>query len=412
MHLNDKKISEELFEDIEPSHKDSADIVYGVCNFIDSYMKKNGLRDFADQLIDGIRLIRKHPDVKPLFSHILIDEFQDVNSLQMNLVSLLNSQNVFCVGDPRQSIYGWRGSDISFIKDFPKDHDNCEVISLVKNYRSSKAVVELFNESIRYMNLPDLETVNEGKKDIRLLNFKNEEAEAEFVVQAILNSDVPHDNIFILARTNKQLVKISGYLHNNKVPHEMRSDEFGKITKDEGALEESKKVVLATIHAIKGLEAELVFVVGCTRNKFPCKGSEHPVIEMIKIDEYDKYNEERRLFYVALSRAKSSLYLTYVGKSHTDFITSAMTKIVYGRTISNGQGTLDTDTSMFDRLKRWRLKTAKEYGMPAFMVLTDKTLTGLIAQQPFSIEDLSKVPGFGPTKINQFGEDILKVLHS
>jgi len=46
------------------------------------------------------------------------------------------------------------------------------------------------------------------------------------------------------------------------------------------------------------------------------------------------------------------------------------------------------------------------------MVLTDKTLTGLIAQQPFSIEDLSKVPGFGPTKINQFGEDILKVLHS
>ena len=85
---------------------------------------------------------------------------------------------------------------------------------------------------------------------------------------------------------------------------------------------------MATIHAIKGLEAKKVFIIGCTEKNFPCKASDHPVIDMIKTDEYDKENEEKRLFYVAISRAKNKLHLTYATKKHTKFITDEMLNMI------------------------------------------------------------------------------------
>ena len=83
-------------------------------------------------------------------------------------------------------------------------------------------------------------------------------------------------------------------------------------------------MTLSTIHSIKGLEAELVFVIGCTQNNFPCRASEHPVIDNLKMYEYDKEEEERRLFYVAVSRARNKLILSYSGKKHSYFINNEM----------------------------------------------------------------------------------------
>ena len=90
------------------------------------------------------------------------------------------------------------------------------------------------------------------------------------------------------------------------------------------------KITLSTIHAAKGLEAELVFVMGCNEYNFPCKASDHPVIEMIRINDYDKEEEEKRIFYVAISRAKKKLYLTYTGKKPTYFINSEMIDLIEG----------------------------------------------------------------------------------
>ena len=74
--------------------------------------------------------------------------------------------------------------------------------------------------------------------------------------------------------------------------------------------------------------AKNVFVMGCNEQNFPCKTSDHPVIGMIKIEDYDKEEEEKRLFYVALSRAKSKLYLTYSGKNLTKFINDKMLSVL------------------------------------------------------------------------------------
>ena len=158
-------------------------MVYRICKYMDLTMKKLGLRDYTDQLIHCMNFFRQNPNHVPIFEHVLVDEYQDVNSAQIELIDLLNPSNLFCVGDPRQSIFGWRGSQIRYILNFEEKHPDCEIITLTKNYRSTKHIVELINNSIRNMGLADLEPSTEGNKDVKLLKLDSESAEFEFVHQ-------------------------------------------------------------------------------------------------------------------------------------------------------------------------------------------------------------------------------------
>jgi superfamily I DNA/RNA helicase len=297
-----------------------AKMTYKICKYISKSMRDRGFRDHTDQIVDALNFLKENSKYLPLFEYVLVDEYQDVNDLQIELIDTLNSTNLFCVGDPRQSIFGWRGSNISYIKNFKKKYPESEQISLTKNYRSTKAIVNLMNESIKKMKYEDLEFVKEGKKDIKLLHFDDEQSEQGFVFQSILAAKVPKQEIFVLARTNRQLNEFSKLLTQNNVPHIVKSDENKVVDVKEG------QVTLATVHAIKGLEAKQVYVIGCNYLNFPCRANEHPVIELIKVEEYDKDEEERRLFYVALSRAKETLCLTYSGRKHTSYITDSMKK--------------------------------------------------------------------------------------
>ncbi len=298
----------------------NAKMVYTLCKYIEARMRNEGLRTHMDQIVDTINFFKTYKSYIPQFEHILVDEYQDVNDLQIELIALLKAPNLFCVGDPRQSIFGWRGSNIKYILDFQKQYEDSEVVSLRKNYRSSKVIVNFMNEAIRPMALPKLDSDKNGGKKVKLINFKNEDVEFEFVLQSILASSVARKDIFVLARTNRQLTNLSRLFNERGISHITKGDDTKMVEASEG------QVTLATVHAIKGLEAEMVFVIGCTMNNFPCKGSEHPVVDLIKIDEYDKEEEERRLFYVALSRAREQLYLTYSGRRHSYYITEAMKK--------------------------------------------------------------------------------------
>ncbi|MCW4028003.1 MAG: HRDC domain-containing protein, partial [Candidatus Bathyarchaeota archaeon] len=146
--------------------------------------------------------------------------------------------------------------------------------------------------------------------------------------------------------------------------------------------------------------------IGCTGINFPCRGSEHPVIEMIKVDEYDKEEEERRLFYVAMSRAKKSLYLTYAGKRATNYITENMKKIINEETSFK----VSKSNDLMMRLKDWRASISKELGVPAYLVLHDKTLIDLAIKRPLTVQELDTVHGLGPNKIMKYGEELLKLI--
>lgn len=429
--FKNRTITESDFDNVDGAHDASAKLVLGVCNHIESYMKKHGLRDFADQMMDTIRFFDEHKELIPDFEHVLVDEYQDVNSTQIRLIDILNPSNLFCVGDPRQSIYGWRGSDIKQILHFDEKYPDCEIVTLQKNYRSSRHIVDFVNSSVRKMGLCDLESAVNGEKDIRLLGFGSHGDEFDFVVNEILGSDIPRNEIFVLGRTNKQINELSERFKKNRIRHVVKSDEMIR-----GSHVGVSDVTLATVHAIKGLEAEMVFVVGCNSVNYPCKGSEHPVIEMVKAYEYDKEEEERRLLYVAMSRAKKSLCITYTGKKHTYFITDDMLDIVNGgsgkcsvnaladkvmKNISRKRPkraakVLNVDANsesgeLLSRLKTWRRDVSSDLGVPAFMVMHDRTLNEIANMMPERMSDLEFVRGLGPKKISQFGDDILSIVN-
>jgi len=404
--FKNKIIEEKDFIVSDVKNQASADLVFKVCDFIETYMKNNGLRDFADQLIDTINLFSTTKELIPEFDHILVDEYQDVNSTQIKFIDILNPKNLFCVGDPRQSIYGWRGSDIKYILNFEDKYENAEIINLKKNYRSSKYIVELFNKSIKKMGLPNLEAANDFDKDIKLMHFKNESSEFEFVIQRIISSNLKGKDIFILARTNKQLNELSELFKQRMIPHVVRSDE---VKRSVSANEDD--ITLATIHAIKGLEAKMVFVIGCNGVNFPCKGSEHPVIEMIKVDEYDKEEEERRLFYVAMSRAKKHLYLSYTGNKPTHFITNDMLDMIEGSETIKQNKIKHNYKDISYQLKEWRLNLSRKMGIPAFMIISDLTLIDIANKLPLNKLELSKINGLGTTKVIKYGNDILNIVN-
>ncbi len=399
-----RKIEREAFLAYNREHEKSAGLVFSVCSFIDSYMEENGLRDFADQLIDSIRLFESHKELIPGFEHVLVDEYQDVNSTQIRILDILRPENLFCVGDPRQSIYGWRGSDIRYILNFRDKFPGSEIVTLKKNYRSTSHIVKLTNMAISFMGLPDINSEINGEKDIRLVSFDSEEAEFEFVAQAIMESKEKGGEIFVLARTNRQLNELSYLLRQRGIKHVVRSDEIKKSIKSG-----EDDVTLATIHAIKGLEAKVVFVIGCNSFNFPCKGSEHPVVEMVKVEEYDKADEERRLFYVAMTRAKKSLYLTYFGSRATDFITKDMYELIEGESRQK-RFSLGKSNEIIKELKLWRQGLAESLGITAEMVLDDKAIFDIAFKLPSGIEGLGSVAGLDKAKIEEFGHEIIDIV--
>lgn len=287
-------------------------LILKISNYLQNYLKVHGFRTYNDQLGDVINFFKKNQECIPEFEHLLVDEYQDINKAQIELLNLLHPQNIFVVGDPRQSIFGWRGSESNEILSFEKKYPGCETILLHKNYRSNKKIVDFMNMSIKELNLPDLESIFPPKETLFLYNFPSEIDEMKFIREKIKNSK---ETIFVLARTNKHLFELSTLLRQENIPHTIKKeDDFSEV----------RGITLSTIHAIKGLEAEVVFVMGCNEQNFPCKYSEHPLSDVFKIEEYDKEKEEKRLFYVALSRAKHSLYLTYSGKQSTYFISNNM----------------------------------------------------------------------------------------
>ncbi|MFA5485112.1 MAG: UvrD-helicase domain-containing protein [Candidatus Pacearchaeota archaeon] len=312
-----KDLSKEIKED------EKLKLVIDCIEKINQFININSFRDYTDQIIDTINFFKKSRENIPYFEHVLVDEYQDVNAKQVELLKLLNPKNIFAVGDPRQSIFGWRGSDINFILKFQDDFSQPCVIYLNENYRSKNKIINFMNQSIKEMNLPDLKSKEENSGEIKLYSFNNEEEERIFLLEYLKQAKEKLHQIFILSRTNRQINELSLLLKRNNILHVLKTDENLRPTNIK-----ENHVTLATIHSIKGLEAKTVFVIGCNSINFPCKNSDHPIIDSLKKEKYNKELEELRLFYVAISRAREKLFLTYSGNNHTYFITDEMKKLI------------------------------------------------------------------------------------
>jgi len=234
--------------------------------------------------------------------YIVVDEFQDINAGQMKMVEkmLHPGAKLLVVGDDSQNIYTWRGSDVKFILDLEKTLPGLIDDQLRMNYRSTESIIAVANSVMRYIpTLPWKKSMIgagqlEGRKpDVHF--FWRCSDETRWIVQTIrsVREQNKKITIAILSRTNIDLFRMEEELLAAGVPYKLR---------DGGAKESdflSEGVDLTTLHASKGLEWDLVFVVHCNDDSFPSSKKASDIIC------------ERRLFYVAVTRARRNLVFTY-----------------------------------------------------------------------------------------------------
>ncbi len=219
----------------DAADKDKAQLAAMAYGKYQAALKSTGAMDFDDLLLCTEELFLKHPEVRfaeaSRFDHLLIDEYQDTNGLQYRIIKALadRHRNLCVVGDDDQSIYGWRGAEVTHILSFQNDWPEAKVVRLEDNYRSKAPILELANTLIAHNSTRHkkvLRPSRDGGIPPKIVRFDNETAEAEEVVRDIrLRLDVtdgprtaPSD-IAILFRTNEQPRAFELELRRAKVPY-------------------------------------------------------------------------------------------------------------------------------------------------------------------------------------------------
>ncbi len=196
--------------------------------------RQNNALDFDDLINFGVELLEKSPKAREhyqkKFKYVHVDEFQDINQAQYELITLLSApqNNIFCVGDDDQSIYGWRGADISIILNFKNDFKDCKIFKLEQNYRSTKNILGAAYEVIKKNNnrtKKKITTENEQGETIEIIEAADGRHEAGLVVESIRdlvdNYGFSYSDIAILYRTNSLSQNFESELRDKRVPYDI-----------------------------------------------------------------------------------------------------------------------------------------------------------------------------------------------
>ena len=234
-------------QEYEPSCCKKEDFIK-IYNAYNLELKKDGKMDFDDILRECYLLLCENHTIleqwRELYKYILIDEFQDINRIQMNIIELLASplNNIFVVGDDDQSIYGFRGARPEIMIEFKDYYPEAELIVLNVNYRSTQSIINVAgrvieNNKTRLDKCAHANNDKDFQPDIR--KFRNQVEELKFVVSKIKeyeNQGISLSEMAILVRNNSQIQEISSFLKNRKIEAESgkhRSNIYnGMVAKD------------------------------------------------------------------------------------------------------------------------------------------------------------------------------------
>ncbi|WP_413627013.1 DNA helicase PcrA [Fructilactobacillus vespulae] len=195
-------------------------------------LKQNDSVDFDDLIMLTIRLFEQFPDVlsyyQNKFHYIHVDEYQDTNEAQYQLVSMLADkyENICVVGDADQSIYGWRGANMSNILNFENDYPNAHLVMLEQNYRSTKTILDAANGVIQNNSErkdKNLWTENNQGEKITYYRAQSERDEAQYIVAKVkkemADNHYSFDDFAVLYRTNAQSRVIEETFLKSNIPY-------------------------------------------------------------------------------------------------------------------------------------------------------------------------------------------------
>lgn len=260
--------------------------------------------------VDGEQIMLKYgKEISREYSYVFFDEFQDVNSPQFNILKIFAENGCYLtvIGDDNQNIYQWRGSNNYYIINMDNILDNNNIVthSITTNYRSIPQIVYMANDSIKNNKI----RLNKNMKptdldldgEIKLLIYKDSHEQFRNIIKIIQDMMNTHhykyDDFVILSRNGTYLKIAEETLQKHKLPFvalitDKSTNDDKKPTIQEG------KITITTIHRAKGLEWKVVFMVGLCDVHFPSHMN----------NNIKNIEEERRLFYVGVTRAKTYLY--------------------------------------------------------------------------------------------------------
>lgn len=203
-----------------------------IANSYNNYKKERSMLDYDDLLLYLKALLMSNEEVRKQISlkykYVLIDEYQDTNSIQAQIVRLIASEhnNVTAVGDDSQSIYSFRGANFKNILEFPNLYEGCKIVTLEQNYRSSQNILDFANkilEQAKEKYSKELFSTIQSSEKPAIICCENAHAEGEFVVQRILefcNEDgLSLDDIAVLSRSASLMFDVETQLVKQKIPY-------------------------------------------------------------------------------------------------------------------------------------------------------------------------------------------------
>jgi DNA helicase-2/ATP-dependent DNA helicase PcrA len=502
-----------------------------------------GLIDFEDVLLLTVAALEDRPDVadevRSVYRHVTVDEYQDVNPLQERLLELwLGDRSDLCVvGDASQTIYSFTGASPSYLLGFAKRWPQAQVVRLVRDYRSTPQVVSLANALLSRARgtaagaAVQLVAQRPPGPEPTFTGYDDEPGEATAVadrIRALIDSGLAASEIAVLFRVNAQSEVYEAALASAGVPYVLRGAErfferpevreavmllrgaaragedsdadssglreevvavlsgrgwdpasppSGGASRDRweslaalvrladdlvvarpeaglrdllAELDERaaaqhaptvEGVTLASLHAAKGLEWDAVFLVGLVDGTLP----------IVHADTAEAVEEERRLLYVGITRAREHLALSWAAsrspggsrsRRPSRFLDGLRPEDARTLPSSRSRGkaaarradarchacgaSLVTgtdrkrgrcegcppayDEQLYERLRAWRLARSKADSVPAYVVLTDATMEAVATRKPEGNRELTLIPGIGAAKLDRYGEALLQLV--
>lgn len=262
--------------------------------------------DFTDAILQATDICRSSHPVK--YDYIIVDEFQDISVDRYNFLKVLREGNppakLYCVGDDWQSIYRFSGSDMSLFNQFSDYFGQTEINKIETTYRFGEPLVSLSSQFIQRNEAQIKKNIHPFNPQVKTeLQFCDYERRDYCNVIGQLVASIPLDkSVFLLGRYSFDDYYLSFMYKSVK-----EGNRFFYIIGD-------RKIEFLTVHKSKGLEADYVIILQCNKDTygFPSLVSDDPVLNYVltKSDQYP-YGEERRLFYVAITRAKVKTYILY-----------------------------------------------------------------------------------------------------
>jgi len=348
------------------------------------YLTSNNAIDFDDMINNSSKVLREVKEVgeKLNFKYIIVDEYQDISKQRFDLIKALHEvcdAKIIAVGDDFQSIYTFSGSDISLFTDFSKKFGYADVIRITNTYRNSQELIDIagnFVEKNKLQIYKELKSPKHLKTPVVINAYKSGNKEMENVAVAVLKaldeivlSNGMESSVLVLGRFGFDGFKLStsSEFEFTNMGSKIISRKYPKLN-----------ISYMTVHSAKGLGYDNVIVINCKNGTygFPSQIEDDSVLSLVvKKDRSYRYAEERRLFYVALTRTKNRVYLIVPSGYPSEFLIEILND--YEGIKLNGELNLEVKQNHYYYKKcpkcgyPMQFKYKEAFGLPLYICMND-----------------------------------------